>query len=226
MRIYIRSRTKLKKIENQHSASAKRRRRRHPVGTYLDGAQVLFYGILFFFGGTNRANFSNGIAWSLYSLSYLPFAIGYTFFLYRMVGLGARIIPLKGIGSNQHQQLRSFNQLGKILMTFQIFSLFGSTTVLIMFSPIYPEYETSFVVVGISFKIVFMLVNGLGIVNQVERCIRTINHVNSNVTKTLNIGNQDVVATAIRRMRYNELLVLSIAFPVAIVLILTGEFSP
>jgi hypothetical protein len=210
-------------VQSKNIRAKKGRDDRHVIGTYIDIAQVVTYILFWCLSGLNIANYSNGISVSLYSLSYLPFAIGYTVFLTRMVSLGARIIPLKGQTSlvEAHQKLSTFNRLGAILMVVQIICLFASSIVLIICSPIIPGYEALFLSIGFAFKAFFMLANGFGIVNQIERCITTIRQISKNAADIgTAVSNAAAIDVAVRRLRYNELLVLSIAFPVAIVLFL------
>ena len=194
-----------------------------PLGLILDFVAFCVYFILYTLAGTNHANYANGIAFSLYSLSFLPFAIGFTVLLFRTVRLGGKILPLKGELAPP-DELKSFNRIGKFFVSLQIFSLFASSVVLIICAPIMPQYEPKFVIAGFIFKASFMIFTGLGIINQLQRCLGVIGKISGDIVRNLSQNNQVNIEIAVRRMRYNQILVAIIALPIAIVLILLGSF--
>ena len=170
-----------------------------PLNSFLEVFLYLLTDILLGFGYTNVYN---GGSFILMSLSYLPFCFTAFLVLQRTVKLGSKIIPLASAQKYQ-TKLSRFTNFGKGLVFFQAFSIAISSLVLIVITPILPEYFVVLGMIGFCFKGLFQFFVFFSLVIQYQRCISVVDEI-----QAANQRNDVSIKFARKLMRQKQVFVV------------------
>ena len=174
--------------------------------------------------GLNVANVENGISFSLYSIAYLTFIFNYSNLLIRTVRLGERLIPHDARFQDEFRVLRQFSSIGILLFLFQVSAAVVSSIVLIILSPISPNRDQLFGVIGFAGKGVFQILCIFGICFQFQRCIALLKKFRlkfSTVSPPASGSERDhKLIHLIRNMRQKQIVIGIIGFGVSIIYLL------
>lgn len=202
-----------------------RHQRKIPLGPIVSFSFASIYIALTLLLGFDIINYRNGLSFMLYSIGFLPFAWGYTMGLVRVVRLGEKIIPRSHRGEHTDGKLRTFDRLGKTLLTIQTISIAISSLVLIILSPILHENATLLARLGFGLKAAFMTSSAFGWVYQYQRCINSIVAIQRNIKGVRMEGSSSSGKTngldkVTKKMRSHQILQLVMITPAIVILFL------
>jgi hypothetical protein len=114
---------------------------------------VIAYFLSSILAGLSIANAANGGTFALYSLTYLPFIIDFTMMLFKIVRLGKGVIALpKSQDMGNTDYLSKFTGVMTAMVSLQIALAMVSTIMLIILSPVYPDQDIVFGIIGFASK--------------------------------------------------------------------------
>ena len=186
-------------------------RKRHrlltsPLSPILSFMTANMQAIFFFLIFQNTANVNNGISFSLFSLTFLPFASQYFLELYRLVRLGTRIGAMND-PELKNSSVEVFDQFGTFLVFVAGLSVIVASVALIFLSPIFPEHDILLGTIGFASKGLFLALITVGIIWQMKRCAKVIEvKMPDSLKKT----------QALKKIRYGEISYASFGFLTAI----------
>jgi hypothetical protein len=188
-----------------------------PTALVLDFGSFFTYTILYLLIGFNVARADNGVAISIWTLSFLPFEVGFSMLLARLLTLGSKISPLLKNNDKAHATLSMLNGFGKFLRAVQYMSLFSCAFFGIVLVPAVPS-PTSRTLAQATLGLggIFMLACGMGIAYQLERTIEIIKKIDASAPRGIERGEDVALKKTFRKLRTNQALVLVVALPVAV----------
>ena len=143
-----------------------------PILPLLSLVYVLTKIVFFLLVIQNVVNVFDGWTFSIFSLVFLFFAATYFLELLRIVRLGTRIGSYNDSISNH--SLEAFDRIGLLLVILSVTSAIAISVLLVILSPIFPEHDILFGVIGFASKGLFLCFVTFGLLWQIQRCYGVI----------------------------------------------------
>jgi hypothetical protein len=144
---------------------------------------------------------------------------GFTVFLFRVVRLGSKIMPLVRVDDKTRARLSKFSATGTVLVMLQLGSMLLAFVFMVIICPIFPGVAL-YSRVSMAMLASFLLCCGTGLVLQLQRCIQVIQQIQFS-SRNLDMNNgasgQASYQKVINKMRWNQALEAVIALPIVLV---------
>jgi hypothetical protein len=204
--------------------------RKFPLGPFNTSIYIILLIIQNILIGENLVNFRTGTSFILYSIMFLFFAWIYSYGLIYLVNLGRKIFGKKHQEelSKSADRLAKFDIFGRGMLFFQMFSLFASTLVLVVLSPILVDAELVLSRLGFGFKGAFVWFCMFGYLHQYSRCVAVIASTQKAAASITAQGSRkSELLQVIKRMRRAQIAQFIAATPSALLftLLATGAIG-